>query len=159
MAETTAAKGARSAPAPVIEFEALTDKDVAVLTSMAQGWRPEVGDEIEGRVLGAVVGTSENVEENDKGEKVVKITKYPILFILRDGSTGDDVAVALHCFHAVSQNKVVSARPEYGDRVYVRYLGQAEAKSKQRAGAHLYAIHFPGKGATESVWDTFTSTS
>lgn len=146
-AHTPAKAGARRNPPAVITFDTLTPKDVAVLSAEAQGWRPEVADEIEGRVLDVTIGESKIIE----GEKV-RITRYPIVFVLRDGAREGEPAVALHCFHAISQNKVISARPEFGDRIYCKYLGQSEGKDG-RKGAHLYAMNFPDAKNVASVWD------
>jgi len=118
----------------------LQPSGIAALMSEAPGWRPEKGDEIEGTVLGVKMTTS-------------TFGTYPIVFVI--GS--DDEPVALHCFHTVLQNEMVTQRPERGDAIYVKYLGPKDDYSgpKGYSAPELYAVLVTKPGAdARSVWDT-----
>lgn len=132
---------------PAVQFEKLTDIDLALLTATAQGWRPEPGDEIRGRVLAVKIGTS------DVGGIV---REYPIVFILPDGADGDTSAIAVHAFHAVLLNELRSARPEFGDKIFIRSLGDLGREAPKGMNApEVYAVHVTKpKGADKtSPWD------
>lgn len=134
-----------------VAFDKLTDIDVALYTASAEGWRPQVGDEIRGRVLAVKRGTSviDNVART-----------YPIVFVLRDGATIDDTAVAIHAFHSVLMNEFMSQRPEFGDRLFVRSLGDmGRVAPKGQDPAQIYAVHVtkPKGSISASLWDVLSN--
>jgi hypothetical protein len=132
---------------PVLKWEDLTDIDIALLCATAKGWRPEAGSEIRGRVLAVKIGTSE-IDGTAR--------EYPIVFILPDNADADTEAVAVHAFHAVLLNELRSARPEFGDRLFIRALGDLGREApKGRDPSQIYAVHVtkPKGSLTANPWD------
>lgn len=132
---------------PPLVWSGLTDIDIALLTATAKGWRPEPGSEVRGRVLAVKIGTSE-IDGTAR--------EYPIVFILPDGATIDTDAIAVHAFHAVLLNELRSARPEFGDQIYIRALGDLGREApKGRDPSQIYAVHVtkPKGSATANPWD------
>lgn len=142
-----------SVPIPVL-FDKLTEMDIAILSVTAEGWRPEDGDQIKGRVLAVKIGHS---DLNDK------FPEYPIVVILPDGATTADKAITVHGFHLVLRNELISQRPEYGDKIFIMAMGNLgrESKVKGQEPPEIYAVHVtkpPGQ-VRRSAWDTFSNTS
>lgn len=125
----------------VLKFENLTEQDFAAISATAQGWRPQVGSELSGRVVGASIGSG------------VIGDPYPIVFVLPDDATNSIDAVAVHCFHTVLKNKMMELKPDVGDRIYIRYMGDLgrEAKTKGMSAPHIYAV-MAGEKQTLNVW-------
>src|SRR5215831_3200399 len=152
MASTTAKAAPESVPQGLeIPWDSLTPE----LCAEAEGWRPEVGDSIRGRVLAVKVGTSELIERAPGRAPEVKVTRYPIVIVLREGARTTDKAVSVHCFHAVSKNEVLSARPAFGDEIYCKFLGERSEGKNGRAPAKLYAMSFPNNTDNSNVYDQF----
>lgn len=87
----------------------------------AEGWKPEPGDILEGRITSIDTGTNE-------------YGTYPIVTIERDdGSSG-----AVHCFHTALRSQFARLRPQIGMKVGVKYLGKQQAKNPV-AGRSEYA--------------------
>jgi hypothetical protein len=124
---------------PVL-YENMTDVDIALYSASALGWRPEIGDTVNGTVIAVKTGVS----TIDDGPPV----SYPIVVVLPDGAyttpTGDDTsAVAVHGFHSVMLNEFVSQKPQAGDHIFVKRLGTMgrEAKVRGQSAPELYAVH------------------
>lgn len=144
-------KTSKEAPQPIV-WDKLTDIDIALLTATAQGWRPDVGSEIRGRVLAVKIGVSTvGVKDGDPPRE------YPIVFILPDGANEDTYAVAVHGFHTVLMAELRSARPEFGDRIYLKSLGTLDRlpASKGMNAPEVYAVHVTGQKGSDkkSPWE------
>jgi hypothetical protein len=88
---------------------------------MAEGWRPNDGDTLKGKVTTLEQGWS------DYQNKF-----YPIV-TLKD-SSGTDVSV--HCFHSILERKMKAIRPKIGDTLEVTYIGKQETKDGKRSFAN-----------------------
>lgn len=145
---------------PEIDWEKITPEIAADLATLSDGWRPEIGDVIRGRVLSVKLAQSpDRVERTPTGSTIIPGSRYPLLIVLRDGARVGDKAVAVHCFHSIPKNEVLSARPARGDRIYIRYLGvrEGEQKDPNREPPKLYSIDFPDNVTNDNVWDAFNT--
>lgn len=119
--------------------QVLSFTEIAALIGESEGWRPEIGDEVQGTVLGVKITHSD-----------VSDREYPIVFILRP----DNNVTAIHCFQTTLFNEVVSQRPELGDLFYAKRLPDGEATRKGWNAPIRYAVGVQKpEGATASVWD------
>lgn len=75
----------------------------------SNGWRPEAGDQLTGKLTDITTGESE-------------YGRYPIVTITTD--TGDEVAV--HGFHHSLKNRLREMRPALGDTLTIKYLGMVD---------------------------------
>lgn len=82
-------------------------------SGLPSAWRPDQDDPdlLIGDVVEIEVGTS------DYG-------RYPILVVRRD----DGEEKAVHGFHSVLQNELVKHKPQVGERVGIKYLGDVPTK-------------------------------
>jgi hypothetical protein len=128
-------------PAIKRQGKTLKSSEIALLIQEAEGWKPEKGDEIQGTVLGAKLSSG-----GDFGP-------YPILFVLQD-----DEPVAVHAFHTVLRNELVSQRPQSGEIIYIRYLGPDTKYDGPRNAPEMYAVFVerPGEQST-AIWDALSS--
>lgn len=117
-------------PLPADEAALLADLLDRVNRAPAEGWRPNPGDVIVGKVTDMDEGSSEYGDD------------YPLLTILRPN--GDTVAV--HCFHTVLRNRVgkliEKGRLAEGTYIAIRYIGvdpDAEVKKGMNA-PELYTV-------------------
>lgn len=131
--------------------------EIAALMAEAEGWKPTVGDELEGHVLGSKLGNSDFREEKSGDGR------YPIVFVLRANlDDPDDIeVVAFHAFQEIPYNEVNAQRPQRGDGFYAKFLGQkpgAEAV-KGREPAQRYALLVTKPDATEiDIYDQLKPT-
>lgn len=155
MAETRKAAPA-STVTGLLVWADLKPEDIALLTASAKGWKPEPGDEIRGRVLAVKIGSSDvGVKQGEP------LKEYPILFVMRDGATLDDFAVAVHAFHSILRNELMSQRPEFGDAVYIKALGDLGREAAKGMNApEVYAVHVskPSGAPAASPWDLLSKT-
>lgn len=124
-----------------------TPAQLAAMMAEAEGWKPKVGDELQGWVIGSKLGFSDFREQKDQDGR------YPIVFVLRDSETPEDLydVVAFHAFQEIPFNEINSQKPRRGDEFYAKFLGQkpgAEAV-KGREPAQRYAILVTKPGAEE----------
>lgn len=104
--------------------------------SYAEGWRPEEGDTIIGTVTDIGIGSS------------AYGGTYPIVTVeVQD--TGKEVAV--HCFHAALRSRMLELRPEVGERIGVKYVGQEPHKTQPGKTVAKYIVKIDGRGAA-NVW-------
>jgi hypothetical protein len=115
----------------VIPYEGMAASEIALAMAEAEGWKPTPGDEIDGTLLGVKMGHS------DYKANAGKNPVYPILFIRKD----DGVTTSVHCFHAVLENEVRSARPLPGERIYIKYLGSTGEVKNGKNPPERYAVH------------------
>lgn len=82
-------------------------------SGLPSAWRPDQDDPdlLIGDVVEIEVGTS------DYG-------RYPILIVRRE----DGEEKAVHGFHSVLQNELVKHKPQVGERVGIKYLGDVPTK-------------------------------
>ena len=78
----------------------------------AAGWRPEPGDTLIGEII-------------DLSERTGDYEPYPIVTVQPEGG-GDPVAV--HAFHSVIKREVSKLKPNIGDKVGFKYLGEGTSK-------------------------------
>lgn len=84
------------------------------LDSVAQAWRPQVGE----KLTGVVVAIGERISNyNDK--------PYVVLTVRTD----DGHEFVVHAFHTVLAQELAMQRPQVGDRIGIRYDGQPEGKN------------------------------
>lgn len=108
-----------------------------------EGWRPEPGDTITGKVIGLDRGYSDY-----NGGRY-----YPIVTL----DTGSGL-VQVHCFHAMLENKLKSIRPEIGDRLTIVYAGQKPSKDGRRTVSH-YTVSTDRPQDAGRFWDAMPGES
>lgn len=106
----------------------------------AEGWRPEPGDVLIGKVA-----------EIDSGWSDYTNDYYPIVTITPEGG-GDNVAV--HCFHQTLKSKMVSLRPNIGARIGIKFEGKQKSKDGRRDVA-VYVVKVDGQ-SQQGQWDRFS---
>lgn len=85
------------------------------------GWRPEPGDVIAGRIVDMDMANS-------------NYGAYPVLTI--QPQNGDEIAI--HCFHNTLRGKLEQIQPQLGDSIQVKYVGLIERDGAQPY--HLYRV-------------------
>ena len=96
-------------------------------TGYAEGWKPNPGDEITGRVI--------DIAATDGGWGM-----YPIVTLRDEGGT----EIAVHAFHDVLKSELARRRPKVGDEVSIKYLGQPNGKNY-----HAYRV----RGGQDASFD------
>jgi hypothetical protein len=81
----------------------------SVSRSSPEPWKPEVGANLVGEVIG--------VEQRD-GE----FGSYPIVIVI----TEDGSEFAFHGFHTVAKNELAKQRPAVGDKIAIKSFGRTE---------------------------------
>jgi len=99
----------------------------------AEGWRPEEGDTLLGRVTDLSMGAS-------------TYGRYPIVTVAPEDG-GD--AVAVHAFHTGLKNRLAELRPKVGERIGIKYLGKRPLKSNPANTVAVYIVKMD-RGA--DVW-------
>lgn len=114
-------------PLPAEDVEALKRLEERAQAPAAEGWRPEPGDTLTGRVMEIDSGSSE-------------FGVYPLLTIRK--TNGQEVAA--HCFHTVLQNRIEhlieTGKLHEGSLISIKYLEQTESTKKGQSGAHIYKV-------------------
>jgi hypothetical protein len=123
-------------------YEKMESAEIALAMADAEGWLPKEGDEISGVVIGIRMGRSEYKAKEGKNPA------YPIVFILPENS---DKAKAVHCFHAVLENEIKSARPLPGEHIFIKHLGKGKAKPGNNP-PERYAVHVERDNATNDPY-------
>ena len=137
----------------------LDDEQIAALMAEAIGWRPADGDELRGTVLGTKIASTDiNGTPRD----------YPLVVVLMDegkeipdeNGVAHDV-IGIHCFHASLVGEMKAKRPQRGDRIYVKRIGEkGEAKRKGWNAPIVFAVAVTKPdGKQTDVWDTFANQS
>lgn len=128
-----------------IDPATLTPQDIAILSVEAEGWRPEVGSTLDGVILAIEIGTSE-IDGKSRA--------YPIVIVL---PTNGPRAVAIHAFHMTLMARFAASRPEPGDRLFLKFMGDMgrEARIKGQSAPMLYALHVTkaNPDTAKSPWD------
>lgn len=115
------------------------DEIRARLQQEVEGWRPEPGDEVLGKVL------TVDEREGDYGP-------YPYIEI-DDDITGKLIGV--HAFHAVLRKEIANKRPQVGGTLAICYKGKKKTKSGTGEFEHYRVEYYAPEGATQTSpnWD------
>jgi hypothetical protein len=92
----------------------------------------ELGDTLDGEV----VDVTEAWSDVRQGGSF-----YPLLTVRTD----DEIELKVHCFGAVLYSEIMRHRPEIGERIHIRYLGQGKAKQRGMNPPELYRVRLPGR--------------
>lgn len=106
--------------------------------SYADGWRPEEGATLVGKVVSIDSGSS-----NYGGGT------YPIVTVQPEGG-GDPVAV--HCFHAALKSRMMEARPNIGERIGIKFVGKRQHRTDPSLTVADYIVRVERQDAG-NVWD------
>jgi hypothetical protein len=96
-------------------------------SGLPSAWRPDQKDPdtIIGEVLEIQVGTSD-------------YAPYPLLIVRQD----DGTEKAIHGFHTVLKNELLRHKPQVGERLGVKYLGEQETKPGSKFKSFIgYRVH------------------
>lgn len=109
-----------------LDEDSMYDSLLNQVDKMPEGWRPEPGSTLVGRV-------------NDISEGSSEYGDYPLITVeMHNGSM-----VAVHCFHAALKNeierKITQGRLNIGDDIAFKYFGEGEAKGGNNA-PNLYRV-------------------
>ncbi len=113
----------------------MNDLADSVDAGFAEGWRPEEGDKLVGKIVGLARGWSDQSE-----------SFYPIITI-HDETLDKDVAV--HCFHYVLKNRVTDLKPKIDERIGIKYDGTVPTKDGKRTVAK-YIVRVEGRDV--DIW-------
>ena len=91
----------------------MTDLADRLGKDLAAAWRPdqEDADILIGKIVSIDVGTSD-------------FDPYPLLVIEQD----DGEEKAVHAFHTVLKNELLKQKPQIGERIGIKYLGEVATK-------------------------------
>lgn len=105
----------------------------------AEGWKPDAGDVLVGRVTSVDAGWSDFMSGN-----------YPIVTVQpEDGSA----PVAVHCFHTALLNRVLNLRPVVGDRIGIKYDGTVPHQTVKGKTVAKYVVKVEGKDNAEGLYN------
>lgn len=131
--------------APTPKTAAKTDTPATAIPAHLQeteGWRPEPGDVLTGKVVGYGTGWSDYTG-----------AAYPIVTI----KPADSDAVAVHAFQTVLRNELAEKRPLVGEVIDIAYHGKREHKSnKSMTVAHYVVFVHDREGSGADFWQAFT---
>jgi hypothetical protein len=108
----------------------------------AEGWKPDVGDLVLGKVTDVAMGWSDY-----RGQ-------YPIITIA-DEKTQQPVAV--HGFHAGLFNQLMTLQPRVGERIAVKFVEKRPHRSKPGQTVSVYRVKIQGRTGTD-VWNQLATT-
>ena len=109
--------------------------DLAELAEDADGWRPEAGD----RVTGTVIQLTSGFSQYRGGDGT-----YPIVVLVNDSGV-----IAIHAFHAILETRLIAARPQVGERLSVKYVGESENARKGQNAARIYTVTMPDRDSSD----------
>lgn len=104
--------------------------------AIPDGWRPEEGDLVIGRILALQAGWSEQQNR-----------AYPIL-IVHDEVTDKDISV--HGFHFVLMDRLTRLQPQVGERVGIRMGPKVPLKGDSTRSVQTYTVKVEGR--SENIW-------
>lgn len=104
--------------------------------AMPDGWRPNEGDVIVGKIMSLTKGWSDYQE-----------CFYPIM-IIHDEVTDKDVAV--HGFHFVLMDRLTALRPRVGERIGLKMGPKIPLKSNPKQSVQTYTVKIEGR--SEDIW-------
>lgn len=106
------------------------------LTDLPEGWKPEPGDKVVGKVVGLQKGWSDYTD-----------SYYPIV-VIHDEVTDEPMTV--HGFHFVLKDRLASLRPRLGERIGIKMGDKIPSKDGKRS-IQTYTVKIDGR--TEDIWD------
>lgn len=109
-------------------------------SGLPSAWRPdqEDADKLIGEVIDIEVGNSE-------------YGRYPIVVVRQD----DGTEKAVHGFHSVLQSELMKNRPQVGERVGIKYLGDVETKPGSKFKSYKgYVVRVERAQGTTFDWNT-----
>lgn len=109
--------------------------------ALPDGWRPEEGSVIVGRILSMTTGWSDQQQNY-----------YPIL-VIHDEVTDKDVAV--HGFHFVLRDRLTALRPQQGERIGIKMGPKVPLKGDPSRSVQTYTVKVDGR--TEDIWGKIQS--
>lgn len=98
-----------------------------------EGWRPEPGDELTGKIVDLSIATSTQRDRNGN------YPQYPLLLIQEE----DGHEVFVHCFHQTLQKALLERRPEIGHRIRIKFHGKQTLKSDSARSVAIYSLDLP----------------
>ena len=108
-------------------------------SGLPSAWRPdqEDPDTIIGKVVDIQVGTSD-------------YDPYPLIVIQQD----DGSEKAIHGFHTVLKNELLRNKPQIGERIGIKYLGEQETKPGSRFKSFIGYRVSVEREASNFDWNT-----
>lgn len=109
-----------------LDDDPMYDDLLSQVDKTIDGWRPEPGQKLAGKVADLGMGTSEYGE-------------YPLVTV----ETSSGKLIGVHCFHQVLRNeidrKIAQGRLQIGDEIAFKYFGEGEAKGGNNA-PNMYRV-------------------
>jgi len=124
-----------------METDAQAAAEFGLSDALPEGWRPEDGSLIIGRITRLTKGWSDQRQEF-----------YPIL-VIHDELTDKDVAV--HGFHFVLLDRLTALRPQEGERIGIKMGPKVPLKSNPNRSVQTYTVKVEGR--SEDVWGDITN--
>jgi hypothetical protein len=122
------------------------DDNFGVDIESAEGWRPtDPGDSVIGTLVEADLGWSDWMNDRQGGS-------YPILTVQQDDGSPRNV----HCFQAVLYRRVMTLRPQIGERIKFVYHGKKERPDKTTVA--MFTVRVAGRTQT-SVYEQLAGVS
>lgn len=103
---------------------------------LAEGWRPEEGDKIIGKIVNMTKGWSDYQQQY-----------YPII-VVHDEVTDRDVSV--HAFHTALARRLIALKPRVGDRIGIKMGPKVPLKGNPKQSVQTYTCRVEGK--QEDIW-------
>jgi hypothetical protein len=105
---------------------------------LAPAWRPDKEDPsvLIGKVVSIEQGTSE-------------YEPYPLIVVEQD----DGTEMAVHGFHTVLKNELIKQRPQIGERIGIKYLGEVPTKPGSKFKSYTgYRVKVERAAGAEFDW-------
>jgi hypothetical protein len=113
---------------------------------LAEGWRPQEGSMVVGKVAEITRGWSDQSE-----------SYYPIV-VVDDEATKKPVAI--HCFHAALKRKMLELKPKVGERIGIKMGPKIPLKRNPSQSVQTYTVRIDGRTRTgEEVWSSVEESS
>lgn len=113
-----------------------TEPTMNLADDFAEGWRPEEGDKIVGKVVDLGRGWSD-----------YKDGFYPIVTVHDEEQDKD---IAIHCFQTVLERKMREFKPKVGERIGIEFQGKRPTKNgKNQVAVYIVKV----QGRTVDPWD------
>jgi len=110
--------------------------------ALPEGWRPEEGDLVIGKILSMTKGWSDYQQ-----------SYYPIL-VIHNELTDEDIAI--HGFHFVMLDRLTSLRPKVGERIGIKMGPKIPLKGNPKQSVQTYTIKVDGR-SEDIDWDDIQS--
>jgi hypothetical protein len=97
---------------------------------LAPGWRPQDGDTIVGQVVG--VDRMRSSQGAQEYYPVVTIAPEGKVRVEEGGKLESVPAIAVHAFHAVLKDRLLTQRPQIGERIGIKLVGTKRSQDGKR---------------------------